>query len=334
MSEKDEGSASVAPEAAPVDTDNAEVTEVGPSETFDSASSAISAKPIEPVGQKIPTQGSDSPSSVTPVPVTLTENEDNFEKWIENFYKECGRETTLAYTTLNQMKNWAMVIAAAFISAIVTLGRPAEGEVKPTVLLGMYAAAVVAYVFNLRFFIRAVLCYINLIRWNRLQASIIATFLVPKPTKIGEVLLTAQQARVQLQADIQDYYHDWRSPINRKTQIVQNLKLGFALVLALPLFFVIVWSVELWANWLVRGLAVFAVGSTLVELTDFFRSSFFDTPERNKRRPTSRKIQVFPVPVSQGGYLLTWALNLIISSTVALWPALKPLLDAIWHCRS
>jgi hypothetical protein len=46
----------------------------------------------------------------------------------------------------------------------------------------------------------------------------------------------------------------------------------------------IVWSVELWEYALVRGLAFFAFGSTLVELTDFFRSSYFDTPERHKQR--------------------------------------------------
>src|SRR5438046_9006044 len=105
---------------------------------------------------------SGSSTVIPPTPVAAPPDAISF-KWVENFYKECGRETTLAYTTLNQMKNWAMVIAAAFISAIVTLGRPAEGEIKASVLLGMYAAAVVAYVFNLRFFIRAILCYINLI---------------------------------------------------------------------------------------------------------------------------------------------------------------------------
>lgn len=336
MSEIDEKSASVNPEASPPEIGKPEVTEVRPSETLDPISGAPSAKVVQAVAQVMPSpQASESASTVPIVPAPLSENDDDFERWVENFYKECGREATLAYTTLNQMKNWAMVIAAAFISAIVTLGRPAEGEIKPTVLLGMYAAAVVAYVFNLRFFIRAVLCYINLIRWNLLQASIVATYLVPKPFKIGEAPPTAQQARGQLQSKIQDYYHDWRSPINRKTQIVQNLKLGFALVLALPLFFVIVWSVELWTNWLVRGLAVFAFGSTLVELTDFFRSRFFDTPERNKKRTARRKVQIFPVPVSQGGYLFTWSLNLIISSAVAIWPTLKPPLRALsdWILR-
>ncbi len=40
------------------------------------------------------------------------------DAWLHDFYKECGREATLAYTTLNQMKNWAMVIAAAALSGL------------------------------------------------------------------------------------------------------------------------------------------------------------------------------------------------------------------------
>src|SRR6201991_468178 len=260
----------------------------------------------------------------------------DFNKWLEAFYKECGREVTLAYTTLNQMKNWAMVIVAALISAMVTLGRPGEGEIKPAALVGMHAAAVVAYVFNLRFFVRAILCYINLSRWNRLQASIVEARLIPKPVKVGETPAT-QDSQTKLKEDIELYYHSWRSPINRKSQLIQNLKLGFALVLGLPLFFVIVWSVELWDNWLVRGLAVFAVGSTLVEGTDFFRSSFFDDPERDKRRRKSgKKAPIFPVPVSQGGHLVTWCLNLAISTGVAVWPNLKPRLQSLieWFgCR-
>lgn len=255
----------------------------------------------------------------------LSQNDSDFEKWIEHFYKECGREATLANTMRIQMTNWAMVIVAAFISAAVTLGRP-SADAKSTVSLGMYAAAVGAYVFNLRFFVRAILYHINLARWNKLQASIVAAYLVPPHPKNERAASPAPQAvRLQLQTQIQDYYHNWRSPIDRKTQIVQNLKLGFVLVLALPTFFVIVWSVELWDYWLVRGLAFFAFGSTVVELTDFCRSSYFDTPTRNSLRKS--KIQIFPVPVSQGGYLLTWLLNLLISSVIALWPTLKPYLS-------
>src|SRR5574341_1741574 len=52
-----------------------------------------------------------SPASTPPT--------DRFDqKWLEAFYKECGREVTLAYTTLNQMKNWAMIVVAAAISGL------------------------------------------------------------------------------------------------------------------------------------------------------------------------------------------------------------------------
>jgi hypothetical protein len=259
-----------------------------------------------------------------PVQAPLATGGGDFDKWIENFYKECGREATLAYTTLNQMKNWAMLIVAAFVSAVVTLARPSESQITDAARVGMHAAAVMAYVFNVRFFIRAILCYINLTRWNVLQASIVSAYLVARPLKPGEAAPSSDEARAELTRKIQDYFHNWRSPIGRKSQIIQNLKLGFALVLALPLFFVIVWSVELWEHALVRGLAFFAFGSTLVELTDFFRSSYFDTPERHKQRPVGHRAQIFPVPVSQGGYLLIWSLNILVSALIALWTEVQP----------
>src|SRR6202035_267743 len=83
------------------------------------------------------------------------------EAWLHDFYKECGREATLAYTTLNQMKNWAMVIAAAALSGLPFGSKSSD---YPTPI--MFAGSVIVYTFVLRFFIRAILCYINLIRWN------------------------------------------------------------------------------------------------------------------------------------------------------------------------
>jgi len=287
-------------------------------------------EPPQPEAQAQPPQVNATPLAAAP----LGGDDASFDKWIENFYKECGREVTLAYTTLNQMKNWAMAIVAAFISAIVALGKPGEATVlAPAARLGIYAAAVVAYVFNIRFFIRAILCYINLLRWNRLQSDIVSAYLIPKPLELGERLPTKEQARDILRREIEDYLHRWRSPISRKNQIFQNLKLGFALVLALPLFFVIVWSVELWELAIVRGLAVFAAGTTLVEMTDFARSSYFDTPERSASRRRGKRAEIFPVPVSQGGYLLTWFLNLLLSATVALWPTIQSFLCCWMGCK-
>jgi uncharacterized membrane protein len=252
----------------------------------------------------------------------------NFDKWIEHFYKECGREVTLAYTTLNQMKNWAIAIVAAFVSAIVTLGKPAQAGQDPTLThLGIYTAAVLAYVFNLRFFIRSILCYINLVRWNRLQSDIVKTYLTP-----GTNSTTAEEAKKTLRDEIDDYYHRWRSPITRKEQLVQNLKLGFALVLALPLFFVAIWSVEFWDLQFVRGLLVFLIGATLVEFADFARSSYFDTPQKAASRKRDGGSQIFPVPVTRGGYLITWTVNLLLSTAVALWPSLMNLVKRVFGC--
>src|SRR6202521_911884 len=86
-------------------------------------------------------------------------------KWLDSFYRECGRETTLAYTTLNQMKNWAMIVAAAALSGMPFGSKSSD---YPTPI--MFAGAVIFYTFILRFFVRAMICYINLIRWNLLQA--------------------------------------------------------------------------------------------------------------------------------------------------------------------
>src|SRR5713101_1817071 len=70
------------------------------------------------------------------------------EDWLENFYKECGREVTLAYTTLNQMKNWAIVTAAAAISGLAFGTAAGKFPNVP-----MFTGTVIVYAFVLRFFI-------------------------------------------------------------------------------------------------------------------------------------------------------------------------------------
>src|SRR6266446_6903786 len=70
------------------------------------------------------TETTTTPAIPDVIQAPLSQNESNFEKWIDHFYRECGREATLANTMRIQMTNWAMVIVAAFISAVVTLGRP------------------------------------------------------------------------------------------------------------------------------------------------------------------------------------------------------------------
>ncbi len=157
-------------------------------------------------------------------------------KWLEAFYRECGREVTLAYTTLNQMKNWAMLVTAAAISGLA-FGTSAAQYPNRTMLIGV----VVVYTFTLRFFIRANLCYINLSRWNTLQSDCVQLMVSPNADASGQAKNKSALVE-QLKQDIQHYYHQWLSPINRKVQVFANLKLGFALLFALPLFFLI-WGV-------------------------------------------------------------------------------------------
>lgn len=248
-------------------------------------------------------------------------------KWLETFYKECGREITLAYTTLNQMKNWAMLATAAFFSAVAALSKDdvvgGHFEIKTAALIG----AVITYVFNLRFFIRAILCYINLVRFNTLQTDIISLTLLQRAPRAGQQPRTQQELRAKLSEDIRNLLHGWLSPIDRKTQLLSNLKLGFALFLSIPLFFAIIGGVHLWSDPLARGLIVFAIGDTLVELTDFWRSTFFDTPNKNRERQKQRSTfsEIFPVPVSKGGYFISWIIVIVASLIVALWPKIAPL---------
>jgi hypothetical protein len=158
------------------------------------------------------------------------------------------------------MKNWAMVIAAAALSGLPFGSKSAE---YPTPI--MFAGSVIVYTFVLRFFVRAILCYINLVRWNVLQADCVDLKLLPRAGRTS----TLSTKEEKLREDIQHYYFEWLSPISRTDQLFQNLKLGFYLLFGLSLFFVTWGAAVLWQNPLVRGLATFAVLNTALEAYDF-----------------------------------------------------------------
>jgi hypothetical protein len=274
-----------------------------------------------------PRRKAPNPTTDTPISSHL----DPSSPWLDNFYRECGREVTLAYTTLNQMKNWAMAIIAASISAGVAFARPSATtslSADVSTSLPVFLVAAIAYIFNLRFFFRAILCYINLTRWNKLQSDILSLKLIPAPIAPGKSIPTREQATANLRQSILHYYHSWLSPIDRKTQILANLKLGFALFLTLPLFFIIIGAVNQWSNYLVRGLTLFVVGGTIVEFSDFATSHYFDDPDRTTRRktPASFNPLLFPVPKTGWSYLLAWALTLLVSITAAQWPTVLAML--------
>lgn len=238
------------------------------------------------------------------------------EAWLHDFYKECGREATLAYTTLNQMKNWAMVVAAAALSGLPFGGRSSE---YPTPI--MFAGVVVVYTFVLRFFVRAILCYNNLVRWNVLQSDCMELKLVRVNIRPASTVEPEDQ---KFMTDLQNYYFNWLSPLSRRDQLSQNLKLGFYLLFGLALFFMIWGAAALWQHYLVKGLVTFATLNTLLEAYDFFTSTYFDDViQHEKRKARRRNRNVFPIPRSSGIFFVGWALNVILSSIVALWPAIK-----------
>ena len=254
------------------------------------------------------------------------------DAWLQRFYSECGREVTLAYTTLNQMKNWGMAIVGVFISGVIGFGKTDPSQSGHATNVVIFVGAVIAYVMTLRFFVRAILCYINLIRWNTLQSDIVSYRLLRRQSKHGRAD-TEEESRKKLIDDINEYYHGWASPIDRKTQLVSNLKLGFALLLALPLLFIVIGITELWSDYFVRGLTVFAIGHTLLEINEFFQSTFFDTPkDREKRKDKEQSSGVFPIPVSRGGYLAYWLFIVAISWVVAIWPQFRSTVCGLLSC--
>ena len=236
-------------------------------------------------------------ASKEPAPSTAsTPPTDRFDaKWLEAFYKECGREVTLAYTTLNQMKNWAMIVVAAAISGL-SFGTAADKY--PNV--PMFVGTVVVYTFVLRFYLRAILCYINLGRWNRLQHDCVSLVLAAPGSE-------RHRLEAELAASIDTYYHQWRSVYSRQTQLISNLKLGFALFLALPLFFMIWGALSLWPSTTVQGLAFFAIGDTAVEFNDFLKSGYFDNPQAHQRKASKKAPQqLFPAPESALMFVGLW----------------------------
>jgi hypothetical protein len=238
--------------------------------------------------------------------------------WVDTFYRECGREVTLAYTTLNQMKNWAMTVAAAALSGLAFGTSSASYPNKY-----MFVGVVVVYVFVLRFYVRAILCYINLVRWNRLQSDCVEFRLLPRVKDKGPAK-TKLELESQFKEDLQNYYFRWLSPIDRKTQLISNLKLGFGLVFALTLFFFLWGLINLWPDRLVKALFVFSVGTTVVEFNDFMKSTFFDTVIAFQQRTKwSKAHEIFPVPGSRGWYLASWIFVIFLSVTIAEWPSIS-----------
>jgi hypothetical protein len=254
-----------------------------------------------------------------------------FDDWLEHFYKECGREVTLAYTTLNQMKNWAVLVVAAVVSAVVATQKTSLGD--PHNDLAVYIGALIAYIFTLRFFVRAILCYINLTRWNNLQLSIVA-FKVAKPS--SDDAKTSNELKERLLKQLDQLYFGWHAPshLTRATLLLANLKLGFGLLLALPLFFAAVVGVRMLPfTYPVLGITFFAIGYTIVEFLDFLYSRLFDTPEVYAKRKPRKENAIFPTPKLGTRYMILSIINVLLSILIGLWPEISSAVRRLIGCH-
>jgi hypothetical protein len=253
----------------------------------------------------------DSPETALPAPNLGAITPLN-DKWLEAFYKECGREITLAYTTLNQMKNFAMIAVAAAISGIA-FSKDADRFPDERMFVGV----VIVYVFVLRFFFRAIICYINLTRWNNLQNACMQLSLLPDARPDRTQSQTEKEALFR--SNYQNFYLQWLSPISRSAQVASNLKLGFGLLFALPILFGVWGVVSLWKSPIVEGMTTFALGITSVEVYDFFVSETFDNVKASLRRKSRhRESDYYPTPAARWLFALQWLIVALISVSVAL----------------
>jgi hypothetical protein len=243
--------------------------------------------------------------------------------WLRDFYKECGRELTLAYTTLNQVKNWTLFVQGSIIASVASFSRPltaSPGEpMGPQVAFPVVIGSLLAYVLTLRFFVRAIHCAINLSRWNVLQSDIVQFKLAARVRGDGTVL-SMQAIERRLRSDIQNYYHRWLSPVSRPSQIASNFRLGFGPLMALQALLIVWGATVTWDHTIIRALVAFAVGATLIQSYDFWISCDFDTPDD----ADARRIKKHP-PTSLA-YTVQWVALLAISVVIALWPWIASLL--------
>jgi hypothetical protein len=96
---------------------------------------------------------------------------------------------------------------AAFIRSNPTGG--ADGSTLP-LAFPVVVGSVLAYVFTLRFFVRALLCYINLARWNTLQSAILEWKVWPKNPKTGTTIAAEDVRSDAVRRKIQDYHKSER----------------------------------------------------------------------------------------------------------------------------
>lgn len=181
------------------------------------------------------------------------------EPWLHRFYAECGREITLSMNTLHTINTWAVSLIIGLLSALAIIRH------FPNVI--SYALLILGTTLVLRFFIRSLLAYTNLERFNRLQSA----------------ALRVLRAESRTEADIQQFdevlerlYYSWASPLEKRRLLWSNAKLAGFTYLFFALLLVTVWAaVTLHSAWQAQLLTVVAAAILIFEAYLFFNSPYF-----------------------------------------------------------
>lgn len=230
------------------------------------------------------------------------------DEWLKLFYTEVGREISLAYTTLNQMKNFAVIAVAALVGGVASIsGLMATSPDKTLFYTGLFVGACATHLFVVRFFVRSILCYNNLIKWNILQADLVRLKLAStNPEKENRIFAK----------HLDQYYLNWHAPLPRTNQIVSNLKLGFGLLFVIPPPLIVWGLIQTWGEPFTMGVATLTLLGTLIEVRDFLGSGFFDNPDAAAKRKSHQK--KFPRPTGRGEYVILWIIAVLCASLVGL----------------
>jgi hypothetical protein len=188
-------------------------------------------------------------------------------KWLDSFYKECGREVSLAYNVLNQTNNWGITLAVAVVATcFLGTARFEGGSITlayPTLL--QWYLVIFGWIIMVRFFVRSALGLVNMYRWNELINSTCKVLSLPE-SHPDIPLLNRNLAK-----KIEAYFFRWRSPKTRWFIVWHNLKLMYLW------FFIILLSLFTWGIIGLEKTVLFWVGlilfivPTIIEIVWFNR---------------------------------------------------------------
>lgn len=186
-------------------------------------------------------------------------------KFLDTFYRECGREVTLAYTVLNQTNTWAVTFFVAVLgSSLVALVKKQEPSGTysfdyPNPFHWLYL--ILAWCLLLRFMQRSALALSNMYRWNELTTAVWEVAALPEKHPSQPSL---NDALVEL---VDKFMINWREPRSRISILWGTLKLMY-LFPTIILLGLILWGiVQLPTDHLYfLGLSVF-IGWTMIEMS-------------------------------------------------------------------